>query len=71
MKTTDFKKTGAPSASLILTVPAYSFVVALHLDCLGRFNRATFSTETFAAAKTVLEASGFAPRSLPIVQHEV
>jgi hypothetical protein len=38
----------APRAPLILTVPAYSFVVALHLDCLGRCNRAAFSAETFA-----------------------
>jgi hypothetical protein len=40
---------GAP-ASLILTVPAYSFVVALNLDCLGRSNRAAFSAETVANA---------------------
>jgi hypothetical protein len=37
-----------PEAPLILTVPAYSFVVALHLECLGRSNRAAFSDETFA-----------------------
>jgi hypothetical protein len=56
-------ETGAPSASLILTVPAYSFVVALHLDCLGGFNRATFSTETFAAANgETSESHGSGPR---------
>jgi hypothetical protein len=42
--------TGAPRASLILTVPAYSFVVALDLDSLGRSNRAAFSAETFVGA---------------------
>lgn len=30
---------------LILTVPAYCFVVALHLDSLWRSNRAAFSGE--------------------------
>ena len=44
-----YQEIGAP-ASLILTVPAYSFVVALHLDCLGRSNRAAFSAETVADA---------------------
>ena len=35
---------------LILTVPAYSFVVALQLDCLGRSNQGAFSAETFVDA---------------------
>ena len=37
-----------PRPPLILTVPAYGFVVALHLDALCRSNRAAFSNETFA-----------------------
>jgi hypothetical protein len=40
----------APRASLILTVPAYSFVVALHFDRLGRLNQAAFSAESFVDA---------------------
>jgi hypothetical protein len=46
----EHQENGASRASLILTVPAYSFVVALHLDCLGRSNRAAFSAETFVDA---------------------
>lgn len=39
---------------LILTVPAYCFVVALHLDSLCRSNRAAFSDETFARSEDQL-----------------
>ena len=46
----EHQENGASRASLILTVPAYSFVVALHLDSLGRSNRAAFSAETFVDA---------------------
>lgn len=42
------QETATPRAPLILTIPAYSFVVALQLDCLGRSNRPAFSAETFA-----------------------
>jgi hypothetical protein len=44
------QETGAPTAPMILTVPAYSFVVALQLDSLCRSNRAAFSDETVADA---------------------
>jgi hypothetical protein len=44
------QETGAPTAPMILTVPAYSFVVALHLDCFGRSNRAASSAETVTDA---------------------
>jgi hypothetical protein len=37
-----------PRTPLILTVPAYSFVVAMHLDCLGWSDRAAFSAEPVA-----------------------
>jgi len=37
----------APRVPLILTMPAYNFVVALHLDYLGPPNRAACSGETF------------------------
>lgn len=39
---------------LILTVPAYGFVVALHLDSLCRSNRAAFFDETFARGEDQL-----------------
>jgi hypothetical protein len=39
---------------LILTVPAYCFVVALHLDCLGRSNQEAFSDETLARSEDEL-----------------
>ena len=39
---------------LILTVPAYCFVVALHLDSLCQSNRAAFSDETFARGEDQL-----------------
>ena len=41
------QETTAPRAPLILTIPAYSFVVAMHLDCLGQANRAAFFAEIF------------------------
>jgi hypothetical protein len=37
----------APRVPLILTMPAYNFVVALHLDGLGRSSPGAFSDETF------------------------
>lgn len=48
------QENATPRAPLILTVPAYSFVVALHLDCLGRSNRAAFSDEPFARGEDEL-----------------
>ena len=41
------QETRVPRAPLILTVPAYSFVVALHLDC-GWSKAPALSAETFA-----------------------
>jgi hypothetical protein len=48
------QETGESKAPLILTVPAYGFVVTLHLDSLCRPNRAAFSDETFARGKDEL-----------------
>jgi hypothetical protein len=56
------QETGAPTAPMILTVPAYSFVVALQLDCLGRSNPAAFSDETFARGED--ELTGDVPRGI-------
>ena len=42
----EHQETAAPRVPLILTIPAYNFVVALHLDYLGQSNRAAFSGET-------------------------
>jgi hypothetical protein len=42
----NIQETRAPRASLILTVPAYGFVVALPIDCLGWFSQGAFSDET-------------------------
>jgi hypothetical protein len=44
----------APRVPLILTIPAYNFVVALHLDYLGSCNRAAFSGETLARGEDQL-----------------
>jgi hypothetical protein len=49
------QENATPRAPLILTVPAYSFVVALHLDCLGRSNRAAFSDEPFVKELKAVE----------------
>ena len=48
------QETATPRAPLILTIPAYSFVVALQLDSLCRSNRAAFSDETFARGEDQL-----------------
>jgi hypothetical protein len=56
------QETIAPRAPLILTVPAYSFVVALHLDCLAESNRAAFSDESFARSGDELTRDG--PRGI-------
>ena len=40
------QETGASRALLILTIPAYGFVVAMRLDCLGQAKRAAFAAET-------------------------
>jgi hypothetical protein len=56
-----YQETGAPPAPLILTVPAYSFVVALHLHCLGLSNRVAFSAEAFAKEVEPVDSARLSP----------
>ena len=52
------QKNGASRGRLIFTVPAYGFVIAVHVDWLAPSNYAGFSAETFVDAPRSL---GFHP----------
>jgi len=51
----EYSKNGTLTGPLIFTVPAYGFVMALYLDCLGQSHRAALSAKTFAAEVETVE----------------
>jgi hypothetical protein len=52
---------GTLTRPLILTVPAYGFVMALYVDWLGRSTRTAISGKTFAQEDELVEPARFKP----------
>jgi hypothetical protein len=55
------QENGALTRPLILTVPAYGFVMALYVDWLGRSTRTPISGKTFAQEDELAEPARFKP----------
>ena len=56
-----YQENWKPRAPLIVTVPAYSFVVALYLDCLGWSHRAALSAEPLATEDEPVDSARLSP----------